>query len=344
MNRRAFGFLPSGESIDAYTLASPRGASVEILTYGGIVRALRVPDRQGLLADVVLGFDTLADYVRPHPYFGALIGRIAGRLTGGRLTIGERTWQLARNDAGNHLHGGRTGFDRRVWQAVAFSQSDGAPALRLRYRSPDGEEGYPGTLEVTVTYTFTASHALVVESEATADQPTPLSLAQHSYFNLAGEGTGNIAGHEIQILAETVVPAADAAMTLSGERRSVVGEGNDFTSARRLGEALPRLFRAHGDLYLLPQPRSAVIARVYEPQSGRLLEVSSDEHCLQLYTGVALDGTLVGKSGVRYGPHAALCLECQGYPDAAGLPEWGDILVRPGQTQRHRTVYQFSTR
>jgi aldose 1-epimerase len=346
MTIKPFGTLPSGEKIDLITLGNAAGASVEVMTYGGIIRALYMPDRQGRLADVVLGFDDLASYLRGHPYFGAIIGRIAGRVTGGRLVLPDQVYQLACNNGRNHLHGGLTGLDKRVWSAQPLTQPDGAEAVRLTYHSPDGEEGYPGTIDIAVTYALTAGNTLVVTSEATADRLTPLCLAQHSYFNLAGEGSGPVTGHEVQIHAATCMPAGDGAMTLSGRAEPVAGTGNDFTRARRLGDALPGLFQAHGEFYLFrakaadaPTPA----ARVVEPQSGRVLEVSTNEPGMQFYTGVALDGTLTGKSGRAYGPHAGLCLECQGYADGASRPEFGDILIRPGVTQHRTTLYAFST-
>jgi len=343
MKPRPFGSLPSGEPVEAYTLANASGASVEILTLGGIVSALRVPDRRGRLADVVLGFDSLAAYLASHPYFGAIIGRIAGRVTDGLLTVEGRTYPLACNNGPNHLHGGRVGLDRRVWRAQPVSRPDGAASLRLSYRSPDGEEGYPGNVDLAVTYTFTAANALVIDSEVTADRPTPISLAHHGYFNLAGEDAGSVASHTVQIRADEFVPTDDY-LTLSGRREPVAGRPNDFNRARRLGEVLPQLFKAHGDTYALPAPSAGAIARVEEPVCGRVLEVTTNEAWLQFYTGVALDGTLVGKAGRRYGPHAGLCLECQGYPDATNRPGFGDILVRPGQPQRRQTTYAFSTR
>ena len=348
MSSRPFGSLPSGESVEAYTLTNGSGASVQVLDYGGIITSLFMPDRHARLADIVLGFRDLGDYARGHPYFGAILGRIAGRVTGGRLSVDGATFPLERNEGLNHIHGGRRGLDKRVWDAEALPRDDGGASLRLSYRSPDGEEGYPGTVDIAVTYTLTADNAFVIESEATSDRVTPLSLGNHSYFNLAGEGSRDLSGHEVQILADDYVPTDDA-MTLSDTRMSVAGLGADFRSPRRMEEALPTLFRAHGDVYLLrkdgePQPASPrLVARVVEHGSGRVLEVRTDEACLQFYTGVGLDGTRVGKSGLPYGPHAGFCLECHGYPNGSGAAPFGDILVGPGRPQRHRTIYGFST-
>lgn len=342
MTPQPFGRLPDGTAIEKYTLRNTAGASADVITYGGIITTLCVPDRHGVFADVVLGFDHLDAYLAGHPYFGAIIGRIAGRVTAGRLQLLDGTRHLALTDGPNHLHGGRVGFDKRVWSV----QSASPASLRLFYRSPDGEEGYPGNLDVTVTYTLSDKNELVVASEAVSDCVTPLSLAQHSYFNLAGEGSGDVLDHTVQILADEIVPAADKAMTLSGQRTPVADTGNDLTQARRLGEALPSLFRAHGENYLIRPIACAVpalVARVTEPRSGRVMEVLTNDCCLQFYTGKALDGTLTGKSGHTYGPHAGLCLECQGYPDGAHRPDLGDILVHPGQPQRRTTLYAFST-
>ncbi len=349
MTSRCLGSLASGESVEAYTLTNAAGAAVQVLTYGGIVTSLRVPDRHGGFADVVLGFDDLASYASGHPFFGAIIGRIAGRVSGGRLTVEGRDFQLPRNEGNNHLHGGRVGFDRRVWTARPQPRADGAESLRLTYRSPEGEEGYPGAVDLAVTYTLTPAHALWIETEAVANRTTAVNLTHHSYFNLAGEGAGTVAEHELQILAEELVPT-DEAMTLSGRREPVAGKAGDFRRPRRLGEAMPQLFKAHGDLYLLRAPGAAappaptLAARLVEPRSGRVLDVFTDESCLQFYTGYALDGTRVGKSGRAYGPHAGLCLECEGYSDGASRPDLGDILVRPGQPQRRTTIYAFSAR
>jgi aldose 1-epimerase len=348
MTPRPFGTLPSGEAVEAYTLTNRTGASATVLTLGGIVASLRMPDSRGRLDDIVLGFNDLGPYASGHPYFGAIVGRIAGRVTAGRLWIEGLGYSLACNDRTNHLHGGWVGLDKRIWKAQPLSRADGDPSLRLSYTSPHGEEGYPGNVDIRVTYTLTAKNSLIVETEAVADRVTPLSLAHHSYFNLAGEGSGDISGHDVQILAEEYVPSGDA-MTLTDLREQVAGRGPDLRLPRRLKDALPELSGAHGDNYLLrgpgaPRPQGPTLAaRVTESRSGRVLEVYTDESCLQFYTGVALDGTLVGKSGRPYAAHAGFCLECQGYPNATSVDTFGDILVRPGSPQRRLTIYAFST-
>jgi aldose 1-epimerase len=347
MTPRPFGSLPTGESVEAHTLGNAAGASVEILTYGGIVRSLKVPDRAGVLADVVLGFDTLGAYLAGYrPYFGAIIGRIAGRVRGGLLLNG-RAYTLARTEGINHLHGGRRGFDKRIWAAQPLRGSDGSDSLRLSYFSPDGEEGYPGNLRVHVTYSLTATGALVFESEATSDCLTPLSMAQHSYFNLAGEASGAVLNHDVQIFANEYVPTDDS-MTLSDIRTSVSGRSCDLRKSKPLKETLPGLFKSHGDMYLLRAPDAPApakpthAARASERSSGRVLDVFTDETGLQFYTGVGLDGTLKGKGAVSYQANAGLCFECQGYPNASRIGGFGDILVQPGIPQRRRTIYAFS--
>ena len=309
--------------------------------------SLRIPDSRGRIEDLVLGFNELGPYAAGHPHFGAIIGRIAGRVTGGRLWVEGQVYPLACNDRTNHLHGGWVGLDKRIWKAQPLSRADGDPSLRLSYSSPDGEEGYPGSVDIRVTYTLTSKGAFIVETEASSDRPTPVSLAHHSYFNLAGEGSGDVLGHDVQILAEEYVPTGDA-LTLSDRREQVGGSGADFRLPRRVKDALAELSGAHGDNYLLrgpgaPRPQGPTLAaRVTENRSGRVLEVYTDESCLQFYTGVALDGTLTGKSGRPYGRHAGLCLECQGYPNATSVDTFGDILVRPDAPQRRLTIYAFS--
>lgn len=342
MTPHLFGKLPDGSSVEKYTLRNAAGSSADVITLGGIITALRVPDRSGALANVVLGFSDLASYVAHNTFFGALAGRIAGRVTKGALALPDGTRHLVCNDGPNHLHGGLVGFDKRNWSVRAVD----AQSISLFYRSPDGEEGYPGTLDVTITYTLTDANALVVESHAVSDRLTPLSIAQHSYFNLAGEGSGDICDHTLQIFATECIPVADVQMTLSGRRVAVIGTPNDFTTPRRLGDALPGLFRQHGEHYFIRSAATttpAPIARVTEPRSGRVLEVSTNECGLQFYSGVAIKSTLIGPSGRAYGPHAGLCLECQGYSDGAHRPELGDILVHPGVPQRRQTIYAFST-
>ena len=320
---------------------------MQVITYGGIVTRLLVPDRRGRLADVVLGFDALAPYLSGHPYFGAIAGRVAGRITAGRFVLGHEAVQLALNDPPNHLHGGWVGFDKQLWTAEPLTRADGPSSLRLSLRSADGDEGYPGNLDAAVTFTLTDQNEFRFETEVATDRPTPVGLTHHSYFNLAGEAGGPITGHEFQIFADAYAPT-DQSMTLLGRRAAVDGQDGDFRRARRLSDALPGIFGAHGDLYFLRDAATDGVtnpvpaARVREPISGRVLDVRTTERCLQFYTGVSLDGRLRGKSGVPYARHHGFCLECEEYPDAVNHPALGDLIVHPGKPRRHTTVYAFS--
>ena len=336
-----FGILPDGRAVTHWTLRGPGGLMLECLDYGGIVTRLLVPDREGRAVDVVLGCDTLEGYLAPHPYFGAIAGRVAGRITGARFTLDGREHRLAANHGPNHLHGGLRGFDKQLWSALPVSRPDGAPSLRLSRISPDGEEGYPGEVAVSVTYTVTADNTFLIETEARASAATPFSLTHHSYFNLAGEGSGDIADHTLQILADAYAPA-DADMGLLG-RRDPVTPANALRSPRRLGDVIPGLHQHHGDLYFLPPSPAPRLAAVLDhPPTRRRLAVTTDEACLQFYTGAHFDGSLLGKSGRPYHRHAGLCLECEGYPDAPNSPALGDITLRPGQLHRRSTAYSFS--
>lgn len=333
-----FGLLPDGREIVEFQLTNSHGHRVHVITLGGIVSQLHVPDRNGQTADIVCGFDRLESYVGGHPYFGSIVGRVAGRLTGGKFSLDGRTYNLAVNDAPNHLHGGLDGFDKRVWAAeVAGDQ------LRLSYVSPDGEEGYPGTLEVVVIYCLSEANEFSVTYEAVTDAPTPINFTNHSYFNLAGEGRGRIDDHILQIFSQEIV-ATDDAMTLLGRRESVDRKANDFRQARRLGDAIPHLHQNHGDNYILrhaPAPSPELAARLEDPASGRVMEVLTTERCLQLYCGTALDGSLIGKSRLPYAQHFAVCLECQGYPDGANTADFGNVILRPGEIYEQTTIHQF---
>ena len=339
MKHELFGQLPDGRAVEVYEMSRPGGLSARVLTYGGIIQSLHLPGRDGSLADVVLGGADLDFYLRRHPYFGCIVGRVAGRISRGMFRIGHRDYRLAVNNPPNHLHGGESGLDRRLWQAESW----GDDTLVLRYRSPDAEEGYPGNVDFSVTYRLTQAGELVIESEARTEATTPVSLTNHSYFNLAGEGSGSTEDHRVEIFADEYVPS-DGDLTLSGIRAPVRAGGNDLRSPVRVGDLASRLHLGHGDNYLLGPSlggRPTLAARLVDPHSGRKLEVRTDEHCLQFYTGAFLDGTFIGKSGAPYARHAGLCLECQGYPDGVAHPELGDILVHPGQPRRRTTVYAF---
>jgi aldose 1-epimerase len=333
--------------VDAWTLQGASGLAVEIITYGASVTRLLAPDREGRLADVVLGFDNLSAYSSHPGYFGSVVGRVAGRISNAQFIVDGERYELDSNDPPNHLHGGRTGFDKRIWEATPMEAANGNPSLRLSYRSPHLEEGYPGTLDVAVTYTVTEDNVLMVEMRGDADRPTPLSLTLHPYFNLAGEGVGSIADHELQIYADEFI-ATDEFMTLQGKLAMVVDTENDFRYPRVLCEAIPSLSRNHGDLYVIRRGSGETgsgvpvpAARLAHHASGRVLEISTTATHIQLYTAAALDGSLTGKSGIAYPRYAGVCLECQGYPDGANHPHLGDIIVRPGSPRQEVTAYAF---
>jgi len=344
---RPFGVLPSGQPVEAWTFTGADGLTLEVLTYGGIISRLLSKDGEGRSGDVVLGFNKLEPYVARHPYFGAITGRVAGRITGGQFQLEGKKYELVRNDPPNHLHGGIEGFDRKIWTASPVERTDGAPSLRLTYRSPDSEEGYPGTVDVAITYTVTNENVLMIETEATTDKATPFSLTNHSYFNLAGEAGGLIDNHVLQIHSDEAA-ATDENMTLLGKLIPVAGGPNDFNQPRRLGDVIPHLHKNHGAAYQVRRPsgklrKLVLAARATEPTTRRVMEVSTTENYLQFYTGVSLDGTQVGKSGTPYLAHHGFCLECENYPDGVNTPELGDSVLRPGQPLREITLYSFST-
>ena len=322
------------------------GLVAEVITYGAIISRLLVPGRDGRVTDVVLGFDRLESYLADRCYFGVVAGRVAGRTTYARFNLEGKTYELARNDPPNHLHGGMQGLGKRLWAAEAIREKGKPSALRLTYKSPDGEDGYPGSVNIAVTYTVTDENVLLIQSEAVTDRSTPLNLTFHSYFNLAGEDSGSIADHELQIHSDQFV-LADEHMTLLGTLNAV-GDSNDFQEPRRLGDAIPHLFQNHGDLYRIRRasgdaagPELVPAARLVHHESGCAMEVLTTANYLQLYTGAALDGSVIGKSGVPYVRHAGVCLECEGYPDGANVPSMGNIILHRGQVQRETTAYAF---
>lgn len=342
MKQLVYGTLPTGEVVDKYILSNEEGMEVHIITYGGIITELHVPDPKGHVADVMLGLKSLEDYLAGHPYFGAITGRVAGRISQGKFDVDGKAYALVINDPPNHLHGGLVGLDKRLWKGQP-APHQGAESVRLTYRSPDGEEGYPGTVDIAVTYTLTQSNKLVIEYDAVTDQSTPFSPTNHAYFHLGGEGSGTVEDHHVQIFTDTYVPT-DRTMTLSSRAESVEGKPNDFRTPRRLGDVLDQLHMRHGDNYVIQRHTSATpvpMACVSHPESGRVMRVSSTETTLQFYSGSHLDGTTTGKSGVVYGPHMGVCFECQGYPDGVMHPAFGSILLTPGHRYRQTTVYAF---
>jgi len=340
-----YGKLPTGETVRQFTLANSQGLCLKAINYGGTITELHAPDRQGQTKDVVLGLNSIEEYLDGHPYFGAIVGRVAGRITGARFALDGKEYRLASNDSPNHLHGGLDALDKKLWAAETGEDADGDPCLTLAYTSPDGEEGYPGNVSIAVTYALTQQNELRIEYAATTDQATPLNMTNHSYFNLAGEGSGSIESHLLQIHTDKYVPA-DHNLTLSGKVASVAGEDIDFTKEKSMGDIIGEPLEIHGDNYMIRRDNNhdiVPVATVVEPASGRVMDVSSSESCLQFYTGKFLgDDPLKGKSGTIYPAYGGLCLECHGYPDGVNKPEIDDIILRPGETYRQTTVYRFS--
>jgi aldose 1-epimerase len=335
---RRFGRLPTGEPIEVWTLSGCNGLTLKAMTFGAIITRLLLPDG----TDVVLGFDELAPYVAGHPYFGAMVGRVAGRLTGAGFRLEGRDYRLEATEGSNTLHGGRVGFDKRVWHATSIVRKDGS-SVRFTLRSVDGEQGFPGEMDVTVDYTVTADNTLLIDSFATTSKPSPISLTNHSYFNLAGRGCAeDLLDHELQLNCDSIV-AVDESFTLQ-DREEAVNAANDLRQARRLREAVPQFRAQHGEMYCTGARASVrPVATLRHPKSGWVMECSTDAPYLQVYTGSHIAGPIPGKEGAVYDRFAGLCLECQNYPNAANAPKLDACgILFPGATHTTRTAYRFS--
>lgn len=348
IERSAFGKMPDGQAIGLYTLTNSSGMKVTVTNYGGHVVSINVPDRHGKMADVVLGFDHLDGYLGNNPFFGALVGRYANRIGKAEFKLDGVEYKLAKNDGPNSLHGGLKGFDKQVWKAHEVSHPH--PALELTYLSKDGEEGYPGNLSVKVVYTLTDSSELRIDYTATTDKDTVLNLTNHSYFNLAGEGNGDILKQVMMINADRFTPV-DATLIPTGELRSVAGTPLDFRKPTAIGARInaddEQLKRGHGydHNFVINRtgPGLALAARAFDPESGRVLEVLTTQPGVQFYTGNFLDGGVHGKGGKAYARRAAFCLETQHFPDSPNKPSFPTSELKPGQTYHETTVYKFST-
>jgi aldose 1-epimerase len=355
VERSDFGVTPDGDSVDLFTLTNPNGVTMEVTNYGGIITSLRVPDREGTLEDVVLGFDSLSAYTSDayraaNPYFGALIGRYGNRIAGGEFTLDGETYTLETNDGPNHLHGGEAGFDQVVWDAESVRRGDSVGVV-LSHTSPDGHGGYPGRLDVAVTYTLTPDNALAVDYRATTTKATPVNLTQHSYFNLDGHGDGPILDHELMIDADRFTPV-DSTLIPTGELRPVEGTPFDFTEPTPIGARIDADHRqieyggGYDHNFVLAETDADTLrlaARLYEPDTGRLLTVHTTEPGLQFYAGNFLDGSFTGK-GETYGRREGLALETQHFPNSPNQPTFPSTILRPDEEYTTRTVYRFSTR
>lgn len=356
VEKSAFGRMPDGRQVDLYHFTNANGIELQVINYGGIIVSLKTPNVEGEFNDIVLGFDSLETYLseeyrQANPYFGAIIGRYGNRIADGEFSLNGDTYTLATNDGSNHLHGGDKGFDKVLWEAEPFENESGS-GLVLRYTSEDGEEGYPGKLETQVTYTLTDDDELVVEYKATTDKATPVNLTQHSYFNLKGEGSDTMLDHQLMINADAFTPVSESLIP-TGEIRSVEGTPFDFTQLTAIGERIEQdneqlsYGGGYDHNFVLARDSAAsdelvLAAKVWEPQSGRMVEVSTTEPGIQFYSGNFLDGSLTGKQGQSYGHRSGFALETQHFPDSPNQEDFPSTILEPNETYRSRTVYRFS--
>ncbi len=343
----SFGVLPDGKAVTRYTLRNSNGTEISVLNYGGIITSIKTADKQGQFADIVLGYDSLSSYLKSSPYFGALIGRYGNRIAKGKFSLDGTSYSLALNNEQNHLHGGTKGFDKVFWNIAVLPDSS---SLKLTYSSVDGEEGYPGTLTTNVTYTLTDADELKIDYRATTDTKTVVNLTQHTYFNLTGNAKQEILNHQLLIDAKQFVPI-DKTLIPTGELKSVVNTPFDFTTLTTIGDRINqddeqlKFGIGYDHCWALNKSDGKTVRKVaelYEPISGRVVEVSTTEPGLQFYSGNFLDGTLTGKGGVVYKYRSGLCLETQHYPDSPNQKTFPTVVLNPGETYSTSTVYTFS--
>ncbi len=348
IKKTAFGTLPDGRGVDQYTLKNTNGMEVKIINYGGVITHWTAPDKEGKYEDIVLGFDSLAGYLTPPPYFGAIIGRYGNRIAKGKFTLDGKTYQVAKNNNGNHLHGGLVGYDKVLWSAEPLKGAESA--LKLTYLSKDGEEGYPGNLNITVVYTLTNDNALKIDYSATTDKATVINLTNHTYFNLSAS-KNNILENEVNLNADRYLPV-DKGLIPTGELRSVTGTVFDFTKPTVIGKGINelkdeqiKLGGGYDHAWVLNKKASnelSLAATVLEKNSGRKMEVMTTEPAIQFYTGNFLDGSLVGKDGVKYVKRFALCLESEHYPDSPNQSAFPTVVLKPNEKYSTTTIYKFS--
>jgi len=346
IDSQPFGATPGGTPVKLYTLSNRKGMVVKVTEYGAILTEVWVPDRDGRAGDVALGFDRLEPYVKGHPFFGATTGRVANRIAKGRFTLDGKEYKLAVNNGPNHLHGGLKGFDKQVWKSHPLRGLRNEVSVEFSYTSPDGEEGYPGTMEVKVVYTLTDDNELRIDYTATSDQATIVNLTNHSYWNLAE--SGSVLDHVLQINASRYTTADDSLIP-TGELAPVKGTGLDFTQPRRVGERIgdyASFAKGYDHNFVLDSGGNGMTlcARVSEPKSGRIMEVWTTEPGVQLYCGNHLDGSLTGVGGAVYEQHTGLCLETQHFPDSINHPAFPSVVLRPGQVYKSTTTYKFSAK
>jgi aldose 1-epimerase len=343
---RNFGTTPDGTAVSLCELENGP-LTVKVMTYGAIITEIDTPDRNGKLGDIVLGFDSLEGYLGTHPYFGATVGRVANRIARGKFTLDGKEYTLATNNGPNALHGGLKGFDKAVWKAGVKSGPEG-PSVTMSYRSRDGEEGYPGNLDVRVTFTVTAKQELKIEYSATTDKATPINLSNHSYFNLAGRTTEPILDHQVMLAADKYTPVDDTLIP-TGEIAAVAGTPLDFTRPTEIGARIKQIKvdpvgYDHNFVLNSGGKSLALAASVYEPKTGRLLEMFTTEPGVQFYTGNFLDGMITGKGGTVYRQYQGFCLEAQHFPDSINHPNFPSAVLQPGQTYSQTTIYKFSAK
>ncbi|GAB3954439.1 galactose mutarotase [Spirosoma harenae] len=350
IDKTTYGQLPDGKTADLYTLHNAAGMTAKITNYGGIIVSLTAPDKDGKFEDVTLGADSLSGYVKGTPYFGALVGRYGNRIAKGKFTLDGKTYSLVTNNMGNHLHGGTVGFDKVLWTATPVDGEE--PALKLAYTSKDGEEGYPGNLSVEVTYTLQKDNSLKIDYQATTDKPTVVNLTNHTYFNLTGGAKRDVLDHVLTLNADRFIPV-DKTLIPTGKLQPVAGTPFDFTQPTVIGKRINDSTDAqikyglgydHGWVLNGSGDSLKLAATVYEPTSGRVMEVRTTEPAIQFYTGNFLDGTVMGREGFAYKKRYALCLETEHYPDSPNQASFPSTVLRPGQTYKTTTVYQFSTK
>lgn len=350
MEKGIFGKTPDGQEVEIVHLKNKSGMQAGIMTYGATLVSLTVPDRHGVMSDIVLGFDSLFNYVKESPYFGSTVGRYGNRIGKGLFELNGAKYTLAVNNGANHLHGGLKGFDKVVW-TVDQKESVEGKSLVLRYVSKGGEEGYPGTLTVKVVYSLTDENELRIDYEATTDKPTIVNLTHHSYFNLSGAGNGDILGHELFIDADRFTPV-DEGLIPTGELRSVRGTPMDFTKPEVIGARINAPYEQlkkgggydHNWVLNKVAGTFGLAARAYEKTSGRVMEVLTTEPGIQFYSGNFLDGTLTGKGGKKYGHRFGFCLETQHFPDSPNKPQFPSTALNPGSVYKTSTIYRFSAK
>ncbi len=350
IEKKLFGKLSDGSEIFAYTLKNQNGMTAKIINYGAIVVSLTAPDKNGKFDDIVLGYDNLDSYVADNNYFGAIVGRYGNRIGKGKFLLEGKTYQLTINNGENHLHGGKTGFNKKVWSAEPI-ESETDPALKLTYVSKDREEGYPGTVTITVVYTLTKNNELKIEYTGTTDKTTIFNPTHHSYFNLSGNMNTTILDNELWINADKITPVDNSLIT-TGEYADVANTPMDFRSPKKVGKDINADFEQlkfglgydHNWVINGYNKKVNKIASLYEAGSGRYMEMYSDQPGVQFYSGNFLDGTAAGKKGVKYQHRSALCLEAQCFPDSPNKPKFPSVILKPGEVYKQTTIYKFSTK